>query len=352
MAHAAFRLAALNASVMDGSPDLGDVLFQSFSAQLRGGKAALCGFHGPGVTAASTAVGESVLSLGGAMSDAMVVGESVGVTSPLVYSGVTIRDRGEMLSLTDMWRAAGAEPSQQPAKWREHEGTKDFVSHIASVLLIGEDGCFQTLRGTEAGTWAHWQIAFAYAKYLSPEFHAWCNSVVRSHIEGRNVSVYAAPAVAGLTRQDLQQFAQIVGDASGRAAAERCVELMDNRVRDALVPVEERLIALERAQVRRRALSEATRRDHLEDTRALGGRCPCCNLADVVTPDAARAPFTEFDHFYANSHPGGAHTWLICKPCHTELTTGRVPREQREAEFRAYQNKRRRLPGRQQTLFG
>ena len=27
-------------------------------------------------------------------------------------------------------------------------------------------------------------------------------------------------------------------------------------------------------------------------------------------------------------------------------------REQREAEFRAYQNKRRRLPGRQQTLFG
>ena len=45
-------------------------------------------------------------------------------------------------------------------------------------------------------------------------------------------------------------------------------------------------------------------------------------------------------------------TWFICKPCHTELTIGRVPREQREAEFRAYQNKRRRLPGRQQTLFG
>ena len=35
-----------------------------------------------------------------------------------------------------------------------------------------------------------------------------------------------------------------------------------------------------------------------------------------------------------------------------DLTTGRAPREQREAEFRAYQNKRRRLPGRQPTLFG
>jgi phage regulator Rha-like protein len=106
------------------------------------------------------------------------------------------------------------------------------------------------------------------------------------------------------------------------------------------------------AHTRRRALSEATRRGHLEDIRSLGGRCPCCNMADVVTADAARTPFAEFDHFYASSHPGGAHTWLICKPCHTELTTGRVPREQREAEFRAYQNKQRRLPGRQQPLFG
>lgn len=106
------------------------------------------------------------------------------------------------------------------------------------------------------------------------------------------------------------------------------------------------------AHTRRRALSEATRRGHLEDIRSLGGRCPCCNMADVVTADAARTPFAEFDHFYASSHPNGAHTWLICKPCHTGLTAGCVPREQREAEFRAYQNKRRRLPGRQQTLFG
>jgi hypothetical protein len=36
-------------------------------------------------------------------------------------------------------------------------------------------------------------------------------------------------------------------------------------------------------------------------------------------------------------------TWLIRKPCHTGLTTGRVPRDQREAEFRAYQSKRRRF---------
>ena len=106
------------------------------------------------------------------------------------------------------------------------------------------------------------------------------------------------------------------------------------------------------AHARRRDLSQATKNGHIEDTKVLGSRCPCCNLAEVVTVDGTRSPFAEFDHFYANSHPDGAHTWLICKPCHTDLTAGRVPREQREAEFRAYQSKRRRLPGRQQTLFG
>lgn len=106
------------------------------------------------------------------------------------------------------------------------------------------------------------------------------------------------------------------------------------------------------AHHRRRVIGEATKREHLEDTLVLGGRCACCNIAEVVTVDGIRSAFAEFDHFYASSQPNGVHTWLICKPCHADLTAGRVPREQREAEFRAYQNKRRRLPGRQQTLFG
>jgi len=65
--------------------------------------------------------------------------------------------------------------------------------------------------------------------------------------------------------------------------------------------------------------------------------------ADVLDAAGQRSPFAEYDHFYASSHPDPEHTWLICKPCHTGLTTGGVPRDQREAEFRAYQSKRRRL---------
>ncbi len=61
------------------------------------------------------------------------------------------------------------------------------------------DELFQVVRGgPETATWAHWQIGLAYAKYLSPAFHAWCNEVVRGHMEGD-----LRPAAAqGLTATD------------------------------------------------------------------------------------------------------------------------------------------------------
>jgi hypothetical protein len=94
---------------------------------------------------------------------------------------------------------------------------------------------------------------------------------------------------------------------------------------------------------RRRNLRGLTKRQHLADIKAMGSRCPCCSSADVLDAGGQRSPDAEYDHFYASSFPGPEHTWLICKGCHLAFTTGRVPRDQREAEFRAYQSKRRRL---------
>ena len=91
-----------------------------------------------------------------------------------------------MLCLTDMWRAAGSDPSKEPAIWRRQAATTEFVDYLGSILTINQDEAFQTVRGgSDPGTWAHWQIGLAYAKYLSPEFHAWCNTVVRNHMERR-----------------------------------------------------------------------------------------------------------------------------------------------------------------------
>jgi Rha family phage regulatory protein len=96
--------------------------------------------------------------------------------------------------------------------------------------------------------------------------------------------------------------------------------------------------------------TRGTLAEHEDSVKLLGGKCPCCGIADVIV-DGKRSQFADCDHFYQNSLPNVEHTWIICRPCHNDLTHGRVSRDQREAEFRAYQNKRRRLPGRQAKLF-
>lgn len=111
------------------------------------------------------------------------------------FNGVQIHDQGEMLSLTDMWAAAGGNPSQRPVEWLRSKTVERFIQFLAEDLGIGEVGkshfgLVSVSRGgeTKGSTFAHWQLAMSYAKYLSPAFHAWCNKVVRERMEGRVVS--------------------------------------------------------------------------------------------------------------------------------------------------------------------
>jgi hypothetical protein len=111
------------------------------------------------------------------------------MTNALVYNGIEVRRDEDFLNLTDMWKASGSDQSKKPANWIRKEGAPfiEFVAENQGVphghLLRKQPGNPQL--GIGGATWAHWQIGFAYAKYLSPAFHAWCNEVVRAHIEGR-----------------------------------------------------------------------------------------------------------------------------------------------------------------------
>lgn len=100
--------------------------------------------------------------------------------------GQRVSLKGEMVSLTGLWKASGSDPSKQPAKWRELPSTKEFASHIADVVLRkSEDEIFTVTRGRNAQTFAHWQIAISYARYLDPAFAVRCNEIVRAHMEHR-----------------------------------------------------------------------------------------------------------------------------------------------------------------------
>jgi uncharacterized coiled-coil protein SlyX len=102
----------------------------------------------------------------------------------------------------------------------------------------------------------------------------------------------------------------------------------------------------------RRNLTDKTKREHIDALALFGGKCPCCGTAQIICDDGTRSAFSQFDHFYDNQHPDAQHTWLICTPCHSDLTRSIASRTERRAEFDAYQNKRQRLPGRQIKLFG
>lgn len=105
----------------------------------------------------------------------------------LSYQGTEIRERGEMLSLTDMWKAGGSDPSKAPAQWLRSDAAQEFVSFVADLQHANSHDDVLTVDrgGRSPGTWAHWHVGLAYAKYLSPEFHVWCNQVVRAYMEGR-----------------------------------------------------------------------------------------------------------------------------------------------------------------------
>lgn len=84
----------------------------------------------------------------------------------LVYQNNQINQRGEMLSLTDMWRAAGSDPSKRPADWARLPATNEFVAHIKDTLKITDNEIISTIRGNCAGTWGHWKVSLEYCRYL------------------------------------------------------------------------------------------------------------------------------------------------------------------------------------------
>ncbi|MBE9562651.1 MAG: KilA-N domain-containing protein, partial [Proteobacteria bacterium] len=87
----------------------------------------------------------------------------------LVYKDKSIRQDGDFICLTDLWAASG-KPSgkRDPSHWKLESG-QDFIDSVAKNLNIRSATIYKTTRGRYGASWGHWQIALAYAKYLSPE---------------------------------------------------------------------------------------------------------------------------------------------------------------------------------------
>lgn len=131
---------------------------------------------------------------------------------------------------------------------------------------------------------------------------------------------------------------------------DRAIERIERRQEDQgqrLVNVEATLKNVLRF---RRKISPTVKAEHVDAEKRLGSRCPVYPEI-LVLDDDGRPLSAEFDHFYTNQHADAAHTWLISKKAHDDITNGRISRDEAAKFFAAYQAQRRRLPGRQPSLF-
>lgn len=272
----------------------------------------------------------------------------------LIYGGHIIRQRGAMLNLTDMWRAARAPEHQRPSQWLALDTTGRFRAYAGAqatgtdpglpenagqdgILVQDDDGLVATLRGRLGSTWAHWQLALSYARYLSPQFHLWCNVVVRSameHLDGPE------GGEDPLLDHVLQQFRALHRrlDTVDRHAADLMFLLLSSQ--DLLLGKRRHFSDRSQAAIRAAVAAEPHE-----------GLCPCCSRIPVLDQAGQPLAGAEFDHFFHRGLNRPEHGWLICAPCHTELTRGGyLVRFMRMPEFRAFQgavleHRRRARPG-------
>lgn len=96
---------------------------------------------------------------------------------PLKYNGHTIAAHGDgMYCLTDMWIASGRPAEKRPNDWSTYAGAT-FITSTAESLNTGKSRIYKAGRGKHGKTFAHWQLALAYAQYLDHDFHRYVNEI-------------------------------------------------------------------------------------------------------------------------------------------------------------------------------
>ena len=262
----------------------------------------------------------------------------------LAYAGTVIRKRGPMLNLTDMWRAAESPATRRPAQWLALDETAQFRAYLHTRLCdeadpglgpnvvlddisaTAADGLTLATRGAGGGTWAHWQLAIAYARYLSPAFHLWCNEVLRTVME--QPDLVAPKQSSALFRYLEARFGHL----------HRRLDVLDRHAGDLMfltassqeILLDKRRQFSERSQAIMRAVVAA---------QPYEGHCPSCEDAMVLQRGGC-LPGAEYDHFFHRGLNRPEHGWLICRTCHADLTNGGyLVRFAKLPEFRAFQSR-------------
>ena len=94
----------------------------------------------------------------------------------LIFNNNSIRTNGNLVCLTDM-----AKPfSKLVTGWTRLDSTQAYLEALSADMQISITLLIET---SDAGTFAHPEVAIAFAQWLSPEFHVWCIRHLRTLME-------------------------------------------------------------------------------------------------------------------------------------------------------------------------
>ena len=110
--------------------------------------------------------------------------------------GVTFDPNARMWNLNAMHQAAGGDPSKAPRFWLRQQQAQELLAALVARETVSQDHSFvETREGRNGGTWAHWQIAAAYAHYLRPDFYLQWNEWAMERVTGQGLD---AARLAGI----------------------------------------------------------------------------------------------------------------------------------------------------------
>ena len=102
------------------------------------------------------------------------------------------------VNLTNMWKATGKAHHKKPAYWLKNAGTQELIEVLQKLEKTRKSGFLETKKGRNGWTFAHWQLAVAYAAFLAPHFQLWIGNLVRERFEE------AANPELGLERAEIR----------------------------------------------------------------------------------------------------------------------------------------------------
>jgi hypothetical protein len=96
---------------------------------------------------------------------------------------VNIQINGEMMNLTDLWKAAGSPKSKDLRFWLRQDGTVELINSVCRKLNVIQNHVLIVKRGRSGGTWGHKLIALSYAGYLDKKIEVAVNQVFFERVE-------------------------------------------------------------------------------------------------------------------------------------------------------------------------